>query len=445
MQLYAQFVSLMLSVFFTSATPLGDRRLLARYNGAPDTGFRDFISRSQITAPPACSISATAGTLPTSNTTNVPRISLSKRTPTPAITPSGWSDLCAASGISDLSVQYLCLNMGQDGWGFALSAAADACVQQTIADQMISFAKLPGILNSEDIISYAISYRQLARQAVSVSGVVPSTLYCTVPPVNPEISGIANTQPAGVNPGLFGSPTVPVVPFGSDGTCPYGSVPDVSTCDCTGSPVDIPTTASNTTTSLPANSTATEGACDTCLIGNSTIAGPDVGVSNITLTGDTVNSTVTGSDSALNGTDTSNPTLTGSNSTSSGVDTNSTLTSGSNSTSNGTDSITSTDTSGSNSTSNGTDSITSTDTSGSSATVTANSSLNSSAVSTSTDAGIIATSADIASTSIAPTTSPVSTSVESIEASTTSTASAVASTSTSGQTFDGNIHDPAGR
>ncbi|KAJ3904427.1 hypothetical protein F5879DRAFT_801732, partial [Lentinula edodes] len=156
-----------------------------------------------------------------------------KRTiPTTSITPTGWSDLCAASGIHDISITDLCFDLGQDGWEYALSAVADACVQQNIADEMISFAKIPGILNSDDIISYAIAYRQQPREAVSVLGVVPSTLYCMIPPVNPELSNIVNVQPAGVNPGLFGSPSAPVVPFGSDGTCPYGSTPDVSVCAC---------------------------------------------------------------------------------------------------------------------------------------------------------------------------------------------------------------------
>ncbi|KAJ3984657.1 hypothetical protein F5890DRAFT_1411214, partial [Lentinula detonsa] len=183
-----------------------------------------------MTPPPACS---TGKTLSSASTLSGSTAAAKRTTASASITASGWSDLCASSGIGDLSTQYLCLNMGQDGWGYALSTAADACVQQNVADEMISFAKLPGILNSDDMISYAISYRQLPRQAVSVSGVVPSTLYCTFPPVNPELSGIVNAQPTGVSPGLFGSPSVPVVPFGSDGTCPYGSSPDASTCLCT--------------------------------------------------------------------------------------------------------------------------------------------------------------------------------------------------------------------
>ncbi|KAE9409443.1 hypothetical protein BT96DRAFT_768750, partial [Gymnopus androsaceus JB14] len=143
-----------------------------------------------------------------------------------------WYDLCASSGVNDISANGLCTELGQIGWGSALLATADPCMQQDIADAMILYAQGPGIQNSDEVISYAIEYCQLPKQAVTVLGIVPSTLYCMTPPVNPELTGIVNAQPSGAHRGIYGSPNVPLVPFGSDGTCPYGSVPDVDTCSC---------------------------------------------------------------------------------------------------------------------------------------------------------------------------------------------------------------------
>ncbi|KAJ4487729.1 hypothetical protein J3R30DRAFT_3695322 [Lentinula aciculospora] len=427
MRFYHWLLSLLAFAVFTSdASPLGDRSLFSSYS---DTGSRSFILRSQTTPPPACNATQTSAPHPGSL--------VAKRTAASAsITASGWSDLCTACGISDLSITNLCFNLGQDGWGYALSAVADACVQQNVADEMISFSKIPGILNSDDIMSYAISYRQVPREAVSVLGVVPSTLYCMIPPINPELNGIVNEQPAGVSPGLFGSPSVSVVPFGSDGTCPYGSSPDVSTCACTG------TTVSDT---VPNPVNVTNGTnittCETCFTSGNSTATPIPGNTNSTTTGDSIvsNSTLTGNtyanftstgntyaNSTSTGSTASNSTLTGSNSTNGTVaDTNSTLTS-SDSTLNGTYTT--------NSTLSG--NITASNTSGSTSTLT----------STDTPGAGISTSTSInVGSATASATTTMNAGTDSIEASITSAASADTATGTSGVTFDGNIHDPAGR
>ncbi|KAJ4475365.1 hypothetical protein C8J55DRAFT_562341 [Lentinula edodes] len=422
MYVYAHLLFFVAFAIFTSeASPLGDRAtLLARYNSIPNTGSRSFILRSQLTPPIACNAAQPSAPPPSPSGS----ASIKRTLATTSITPTGWSDLCAASGIHDISITDLCFDLGQDGWEYALSAVADACVQQNIADEMISFAKIPGILNSDDIISYAISYRQQPREAVSVLGVVPSTLYCMIPPVNPELSNIVNVQPAGVNPGLFGSPSAPVVPFGSDGTCPYGSTPDVSVCAC----ANINGTTGTSSAPIPANTT------NSTLTGaNSTLTGSDL----TNGTGTNATSTSTGSAATLNGTDTTNSPLTGSNST--GTD--SALT--------GSDSTNGTDTT--NSTLTGSDSTNGTDTTNS--TLTGSDSTNS--IDSADSSTLTFSSSGVSSTGISATvsvdtatvsaTATLVTSTDSTDASITSTASANASTGTSGVTFDGNIHDPAGR
>ena len=112
-----------------------------------------------------------------------------------------------------------------------------------------------GIANSDALIAAAIAYRQHPRNADDIGGgVVPSTPYCTEPPRNPELVGIANEQLPGVDPGLYGGPNAPMVAFGEGiyqikilqsvfqrltapfvygTTCPAGMTPDVPTCPCT--------------------------------------------------------------------------------------------------------------------------------------------------------------------------------------------------------------------
>ncbi|KAJ3567729.1 hypothetical protein NP233_g6182 [Leucocoprinus birnbaumii] len=143
-----------------------------------------------------------------------------------------WQNLCLLSGGGVFVDNSPCVHIaGSDGFS-ALLADADPCLQQTFADSIVTFAKSPGILNKDALIAFAIKYRRHPRTAVSILGTVPSSLYCLKAPINPELHGIVNAQPDGVNPGLFGSPNDPMVPFGSDGTCPFGTTADVSTCSC---------------------------------------------------------------------------------------------------------------------------------------------------------------------------------------------------------------------
>jgi len=114
----------------------------------------------------------------------------------------------------------------------ALLSTGGICDQQDVADQMIDFAKSPGIVNGEALVAAAITYRQHPRNADVIGGVIPSTPYCTKPPRNSELVGIVNQQLPGVEPGLYGGPNAPIVAFGEDGTCPAGMTPDVSTCSC---------------------------------------------------------------------------------------------------------------------------------------------------------------------------------------------------------------------
>ncbi|KAF5358148.1 hypothetical protein D9756_001312 [Leucocoprinus leucothites] len=143
-----------------------------------------------------------------------------------------WQNLCLLSGGDIFVDDSPCVELaGTDGFN-ALLSDADPCSQQTFADSIITFAKSPGIVNKDALIAFALEYRRHPRTAVSILGVVPSSLYCMQAPINSELSGIVNAQPDGVNPGLFGSPNDPMVPFGSEGTCPFGTTADVSTCSC---------------------------------------------------------------------------------------------------------------------------------------------------------------------------------------------------------------------
>jgi hypothetical protein len=126
-----------------------------------------------------------------------------------------WQSLCLVSGGGIFADNSPCLQLaGVDGFN-ALFADADPCVQQTFADSIITFSKTTGIVNQDALIAFALKYRRHPRASANILGVVPSTLYCTQAPLNPELHGIVNVQPDGVNPGLFGSPSDPMVPFGS--------------------------------------------------------------------------------------------------------------------------------------------------------------------------------------------------------------------------------------
>ena len=86
---------------------------------------------------------------------------------------------------------------------------------------MIDFAKSPGIKNEAALIANAVAYRKHPRNALNINGVVPSTLFCEKAPRNPELNGVVNAQLQGVNPGLFGSPSAGIVPFGQREQFPF--------------------------------------------------------------------------------------------------------------------------------------------------------------------------------------------------------------------------------
>lgn len=125
-----------------------------------------------------------------------------------------WETLCLSSG-GDIFTNDPCTTLGGFSGIDALLETADPCDQHFIADSMITFAKSEGITNGDDLINFALSYRRHARNAVEVLGVIPSSLFCLESSVNTELIGVYNEQLSGCNPGLFGSPTTAMVPFGS--------------------------------------------------------------------------------------------------------------------------------------------------------------------------------------------------------------------------------------
>ncbi|KXN80980.1 hypothetical protein AN958_06492 [Leucoagaricus sp. SymC.cos] len=194
-----------------------------------------------------------------------------------------WQSLCLIGGGGIFIDNSPCVELaGVHGFN-ALLADADPCVQQTFADSIITWAKSTDVVNKDDLIAFAVKYRRYPRTAVSILGTTPSTLYCTQAPINPELSGIVNAQPDGVNPGLFGSPNAPMVPFGSDGTCPFGMTADVSTCTCiadstNGTDVGVSSDSStdnSTVTDSIANATATATADDSTATDASATASAD--------------------------------------------------------------------------------------------------------------------------------------------------------------------------
>ncbi|KAF9477556.1 hypothetical protein BDN70DRAFT_896432 [Pholiota conissans] len=167
---------------------------------------------------------------------------------------STWETLCLNSG-GDIFTDDPCTNLAGFNGIDALLETAGSCDQQFIADSMITFAKSKGIRNSDDLINFALSYRRHARNAVKILDIIPSSLYCLEEPVNVELHGVYNEQLEGCDPGLFGSPTVSMVPFGSDGTCPFGMSADVDTCGCVSS--------DGTTDSTDGTDDTTDGTDDT--------------------------------------------------------------------------------------------------------------------------------------------------------------------------------------
>ena len=119
-----------------------------------------------------------------------------------------------ASG-GDIYTNEPCVQLaGIDGIN-ALQADADPCAQQDNADAMIDFAKSAGVTNSVALIANAVAYRQHARNAVNINGVLPSNPYCQRAPRNAELQGLVNAQLPEVDPFIFGSSQLGLFAFGA--------------------------------------------------------------------------------------------------------------------------------------------------------------------------------------------------------------------------------------
>ncbi|KAF9053015.1 hypothetical protein BJ165DRAFT_1523755 [Panaeolus papilionaceus] len=258
----------LLSSFLISgqASPLGNREVLRRHNGIALP--RRLLLQSRMDAPAACAAitpnlppASSSSTDPTlsSNATASRRhfsdISFSSEDEisssfVESVTTlvSSWESLCISSGI-DFSFHDSCLDLGGFDTVGALLENADPCDQQDIADRMITFAKSDGIRNKGDLINFALGYRRHARHAVRIFDILPSSLFCSRAPINAELVGVYNAQLEGCNPGIFGSSASALVPFGSDGTCPYGMSADVSTCGCSGGDDSSVSSSDDSTTS----------------------------------------------------------------------------------------------------------------------------------------------------------------------------------------------------
>ncbi|KAJ7709753.1 hypothetical protein B0H17DRAFT_236727 [Mycena rosella] len=261
----------------SSASPLGSRDLFRKHSGAPLA--RRFILSSRFDAPAACAAipisdppvadnstitspdlsNITDSNAPDNSTLPAPiavdNSTVSDDNSTVTDLPAdanataadnsttaakryafhdfedAWLDLCTSSGGDIFDDSDPCFELGINGYS-ALFAEADVCAQQENADAMITFAKSQGVVNSAQLIDVALAYRQLSRESVEIMGFYPSTPYCTIAPINPELGGVWNDQPQGVQQGIYGGPNYPIVPFGDDGSCPYGQTPDVNTCSC---------------------------------------------------------------------------------------------------------------------------------------------------------------------------------------------------------------------
>jgi hypothetical protein len=203
-----------------------------------------------VVAPPACAKTTRRDFTPTQSNL-LKRIAQTDLT---AVAQS-WQNLCVVSGGPRSPGPDPCVQLaGQNGIA-SLLANANACAQQDNADSMIDFAKKPGITDKQALIANAITYRKHPRNALNIGGIVPSTPFCERAPRNPELKGVVNAQLKGVDPGLYGGPNSPIVPFGAsefrfyfsilprtkiwtdcfpvtDGTCPFGQTPNVATCTC---------------------------------------------------------------------------------------------------------------------------------------------------------------------------------------------------------------------
>jgi hypothetical protein len=195
------------------------------------TGKREIaepaIWSRDVTAPPACAAKQTKRAYTTGAL--VKRIA---QTDLVQVATS-WQTLCEQSGGNRNGAGGGPCVVLAGGKGLsALLANADACAQQDNADAMVDFAKSAGVTNKDALVANAVAYRKHPRNALNIGGDTPSTPFCERAPRNAELNGVVNAQLAGVDPGLFGSPSFPIVAFGASGTCPFGQTADVATCSC---------------------------------------------------------------------------------------------------------------------------------------------------------------------------------------------------------------------
>jgi hypothetical protein len=170
------------------------------------------LTRATPTVPPACKAKGRRDLETSGDPSN-----LLKRIAQTDLTQvaQSWQNLCVKSGGKRNPANDPCFVLGSQNGINSLLAGAGVCAQQDNADAMIDFAKQPGIKNEQALIANAIAYRKHPRNALNIGGTVPSTPFCEKAPRNPELRGIVNAQLPGVNPGLFGGPNFPVIPFGA--------------------------------------------------------------------------------------------------------------------------------------------------------------------------------------------------------------------------------------
>jgi len=192
-------------------------------------GKRELVSRDA-TGPPACEASKRRRDLSTRSTSGIAkRIA---QTDLPQVAQQ-WQNLCLASG-GDTSAANgdPCVKLaGQDGIN-ALLANGDICLQQTVADEMVDFAKSAGVTNKDALIQFAQTYLAHPRNALNINGVVPSTPFCQQAVKNSELNGIFHKQLDGVDKGLFGNTALGVFAFGDPRSCPFGKKANVDACSC---------------------------------------------------------------------------------------------------------------------------------------------------------------------------------------------------------------------
>ncbi|TCD63459.1 hypothetical protein EIP91_005367 [Steccherinum ochraceum] len=209
-----------------------------------DTSSATIAASATDSALPA---TATNGTVvdPSVSVNNTQNVSKRIAQPDLPAVAQAWQDLCLVSG-GDIFTNEPCVQLAGINGINALLANADPCAQQDNADAMIDFAKSPGVTNADALIQNAIAFRKHPRNALDILGVIPSTPFCQNAPRNQELVGVVNDQLDGVDPGVFGGPTFGLVAFGDDGTCPFGTTPDVDSCSCVSSS-GTPTASDNST------------------------------------------------------------------------------------------------------------------------------------------------------------------------------------------------------